>query len=70
MIEARPRFIDDAGIDVLRFEVARIGIPKALQCDLEYLWQAIEEAVAACWSASFRAPITARVTMPAMIDWY
>jgi len=70
MIEARPRFIDDSGIDVLRFEIARIGIPKALHCDLEYLWQTIEEAVAAYWSSSFRAPITTRVTMPVMIDWY
>jgi len=69
-IEARPGFVRDAGADLLRFEVARIGIPKEMQCDIEHLRQAIEEAVAALWSASFRAPIATHVTMPVMIDWY
>ena len=70
MIEARPGFVRDAGTDLLRFEVARIGIPKEMHCDIEHLRQTIEEAVAALWSALFRAPVAARVTMPVMIDWY
>lgn len=67
-IEARPHFTEENGTDILRFDIARIGIPEALSCNLELLRETIEDAVAVYWSALFRSPIPARVTMPAAID--
>ena len=68
-IEARPKFANENGREILLFDIARLGIPKALNCDIEGVRKTIEDAVAICWSESFGAPIPARATLPSTIEW-